>query len=225
MLEARKDDEHIPWVVSQVNQEFRTLAITRPLLWTVVNIMYGPNRTRLHLQRSGQAPLDVTASIPPIVECGQGIKQIKKFAQDILSHCKRIRELRMVFLMQECLIASMRILKVPSTRPQLLEVGLRDPFPSEAEATRAAVACQPRYLCIHSFPVWRPQPGFWSLVTTFELRDIVLRRSILQYSRLLSWVAEMEALERLTLVDVSVRETQSDLRTAGELTFMRPNLR
>lgn len=61
ILEAQKLDPHIHLTLSQVNQYFRNLVNTSPILWSKINLWYPFSVASLYLERSAEADLDVTA--------------------------------------------------------------------------------------------------------------------------------------------------------------------
>lgn len=44
IMATRDEDPHIPWKFAQINRHLRTLSTTTPLLWSIIDIMYGPRR-------------------------------------------------------------------------------------------------------------------------------------------------------------------------------------
>ncbi|KAG9044319.1 hypothetical protein FS837_008353 [Tulasnella sp. UAMH 9824] len=61
ILAAQKLDPHIHLTLSQVNQYFRNLVNTSPVLWSKIDSWYPLSVASLYLERSAEADLDVTA--------------------------------------------------------------------------------------------------------------------------------------------------------------------
>ncbi|KAG8968805.1 hypothetical protein FRB90_010793, partial [Tulasnella sp. 427] len=98
ILHAQATDPHISFTMSQVNQYFRTLVNTSPLLWSTLNLMYPPPLTNLCLERSSNAHLDVIARDSSVGYTSTFIRrrEIAKmlaFFEELRPHRQRIQRL------------------------------------------------------------------------------------------------------------------------------------
>lgn len=100
ILEAQALDPHIHLNLSYVNQYFRNLVNTSPLLWSKVDFWYPLSVTSLYLERSAGASLDVTADRGCQQSRSQKIRamedtKISAFYELLRPHRHRIRRLKM----------------------------------------------------------------------------------------------------------------------------------
>lgn len=206
-LEVREEDQSNPWVLQHVNRELRDLVTTSPLLWTIISIAYGPNRVRLHLQRSGQAPLHVLGSI---IDHESRVKRINKFVASLLPHGERIRHLHMVFLSDELFKASIPLLISTSAQLIHLEAGVRG-YPVmnryKADVFKGIMTCRPRHLSLHTFPTQLVTSRVLTNVTSFEYRETMYpgHHVALHWQTLSGWLEQMAGLEKLVIEGSRIR--------------------
>ncbi|KAG9009334.1 hypothetical protein FRB94_012151 [Tulasnella sp. JGI-2019a] len=216
LLQARAEDLHIPWSAAQVNRNLRTFAIATPLLWSIIDILYGPKRVSLYLERSRDTPLDVRASYPPLtLRISLGVTHIERFIQLVRPHCHRIHSLAMVFIHKAWLEAAFPLIADSSTRPQSLDIGLHNYTLEQADEdpegwVEGAVSngAQPQYLCLRGTPmrdVVNGEGRFLARVQTFEYREkhTLTAHSSVNCDQIIQWLTSMQVtLESLTLEDV-----------------------
>ncbi|KAG8863257.1 hypothetical protein FRB96_008748 [Tulasnella sp. 330] len=230
LLHGRGDNVNFPWNMAQVTRGIRAVVMATPLLWSIIDIMYGPKRVTLHLERSQSALLDVRASYPPLTSRIEVVAaRIKHFVELVNPHCDRIHRLEMVFIYMAWLEAALPLITNPSTKPQFLDVGLHDPNEdpiTDEQVNKTLVCCQPRNLCLRGVPVWQLGDRFWSEVKTLEYREKYLspshRRPSVTFDQLCEWLAKVPLLEALVLEDFRFAIAPKDLRGAcGEYGTMR----
>ncbi|KAG9010368.1 hypothetical protein FRB93_004207 [Tulasnella sp. JGI-2019a] len=223
LLQGRKKDFRVPWNMAQVNKGLRTFVIGTPLLWTKIDIMYGLERVASHLERSQDALLDVCATYPPITPYPDGVAAIKQFVELVKPHCHRIQRLEMVFICRVWLEAAFPLIAEPSTRAQILDVGLHNCYGFEEAGASSnklikgtdAKGWQPRTLRLRGAPVWDMAGGygsFWSQVKTFEYleKHASVTPPSVYYEKFFGWLRCMQVtVESLTLGDFHFEDAAS----------------
>lgn len=92
ILEAQKLDPHIHLTLSQVNQYFRNLVNSSPILWSKIDFLYPLSVASLYLERSAEADLDVTVGGPYSTSSAEDLKGVA-FCHLLRPRRHRIRRL------------------------------------------------------------------------------------------------------------------------------------
>ncbi|KAG8961828.1 hypothetical protein FRC00_011092 [Tulasnella sp. 408] len=91
ILEAQRLDPHIHLTLSHVNQYFRNLVNTSPILWSKIDFWYPLSVASLYLERSAEADLDVSADRG--LHSSKGYTEVVGFYHLLRPHRHRIRRL------------------------------------------------------------------------------------------------------------------------------------
>lgn len=226
---------HIPWTLSWVNRSFCHLVIGTPAFWSNIDIMLGERRVALSLERCGTVPLDVTASLPPIIlHQADNRELIRSFMNKVSPLADRIRSLRMVYTSSSYLETAVALM--PTSMPELesLDIGIANRAGAlavgelPAHLTGKVVSCRPINFSLRANPVWAVQQDIFSRVKTFEYRAPSCKEADRRITRVqfLSWLRKMPHLETLVLEYIHhvVQGLERTLSGAEEKPIMLANL-
>lgn len=93
VMMAQVDDHDVHLTLSLVHPALRTLVLTTPLLWCLIDIMHPLSRMKTSLSRSDNAPLDVAMSIPPMFRWEQVQARMDQVIPVLRPHFHRVRHL------------------------------------------------------------------------------------------------------------------------------------
>lgn len=87
-------DHNAPIILSQLNSQLRTAALSTPRLWSTIDVNHSPQRIQAHLNRAAGVSLDVLASVFSIMDSEDvSLAQLGLFTHLLLPHLPQIRSI------------------------------------------------------------------------------------------------------------------------------------